>query len=198
MRFAHVAAFVALILVLVSAGCDTSAPIDRKIAADSTLNFAMWKARAMESLTTKQARDFEMVLQEYKFKIMADAEATGSVAIDAKMREKIDGQRISEVMRTGLVARLHRLETERIALEEALMHNLRLRTNPGDEESAQHLQAVRDADKRRLDAVKEDLTDTQRRFDALTESSPYLRAHPEMPKLTPGEPGTASRPSRQG
>jgi len=77
-----------------------------------------------DALTTEQWQDFDEALQEIQFKIKIDApELTASDAVEAKMRERIAGHSVREVMRIGWETKLARLDAEGAQLETFLRMN---------------------------------------------------------------------------
>lgn len=125
------------------------------------------RSRLIHTLTPEQVRDLDQAIIELKYDIMAFAEAKGSDAITSAMLEKIHRLKIREIIGLGFSAKLRRLEVDRAKFQEILDHNTRLRTRPGDYESADFLKTVNSEQARRLEKVIEDIEQIRSKLAAL-------------------------------
>ncbi len=106
------------------------------------------------------ARDqawFDVAIQEFKFQIMLSKQATGSEAIDAALREKINGRKLGDVMRDGLQAYLKRKTSDKDDLEQAILANSKLHIRPGDEDKAKELAEFQENLHNRLTRLQEEV-----------------------------------------
>jgi hypothetical protein len=175
-----VRSWVSLLIACVAfAGCARVEPMERKVRGDSGPGLLAWRAKMADELTPSQWADFNEALQEIKYRIMADGEASGSGAIEEAMLTRIDGHTVREVIITGLSLEVYRVEAERAEAAEALAHNTKLRTRKGDEDSAQYLSSVVNAQQLRLQAAMDKLAPLEERLRA-------LGASPELAKKGPG------------
>jgi hypothetical protein len=142
---------------LAGAGCGPADPLEIKVSAESPIAFSMWESRIRDRLTQGQASGFDEAVQEFKFHIMAQATATGSDAIDAEMRQEIDGRTIRYVLQWGLGWELSRLVAERAEIESAMTGNARLRTRPGDTASEDYLREFRRKQEAHLQSVDDQI-----------------------------------------
>jgi hypothetical protein len=156
-------------MALVLSACGPRDSLDLKVTAETPLSVSMWRGRVGDKLTPEQWRDFDDALQQVRYDIMQQREATGSNGIDEAMRSKIDGRTIRFVLQLGLGAKLMRLEAEDDVLNEKLAYNRSLRTRPGDDDSAQHLGEVLRSLQRRSEAVKAELADTREKLKLLVD-----------------------------
>lgn len=150
---------VAIVIMTVFAGCKRTPPFQQKVEAESTSAFSMWRAKMGERLTARERELVDKAVQELKFKVMAEGSAHGSTAIDQAVRRQIDGAILYDVVQLGLQERLNRLLTEKSKLERSTTIHTRLRTRPGDEESADVLKTIRADQARRLEKLESEISE---------------------------------------
>ena len=138
-----------------------SDPLERIIQARSAITFAMWQNRATSDFSAAKRKRFEEAFQEIRLKIMADREATGSEAIDAAFRSKIDGRPIREALQLGLESRLLRLRSEANALEGIIDQNTRLQQRQGNSQIREEFHAQLEKHNSRLRQVRADIDATE-------------------------------------
>jgi hypothetical protein len=173
-----------LFAVLALSACQRSAPpLEQKITAGTPGGYMMWRGGLIETLTKQQREDFDDAVKELRLAVMVDGSATGSEAIDAAWRAKIDGLTIREAMRQGYETRLQRLETEHEELGHFIDRNSRLRTNPGDTASADYLARKRDEQNERLEALAKNIAATQAKLAALGPGPTTPEAPAEAPAV---------------
>lgn len=135
------------------------------------MSFALWRSKTGEALTQREWGLFDRAIQETKFKIMADQVASGSEAVERALRERIDGRPLYDVMQNGLQYRLNRILSEKSELERMITENSRLRTRPGDQESADKLAAVRNAQADRMEKLQGQVADAEEDLSELERHS---------------------------
>jgi hypothetical protein len=149
-------------LVFATSGCDRSDP--HVVKAKTPLDFVAWRARAQEQLPTQDWKEFDTLVQEIRFDIMANHEATGSDAVDVALRERIDGHTMNEVMRLGLEGKLNRLDAERAQVEDFMQKNSQLQTREGDTASADYLAKKRTDQTAKRDRLKTEIAANEKRW----------------------------------
>jgi len=181
----------AVFLAAAVGGCGPKDPLDEVLSATTPVDLTFRRSHFARTLTAEQVRDFDQAIIELKYDIMAFAEAKGSDAITSTMLEKIHRLKIREIIGLGLSAKLRRLEIDREKLQEILAHNTRLRTRPGDYESADFLKTVNSEQGQRLEKILGDIKQIRVKLAALqglpAHSEPTNPA-PPPPKRVPGGP----------
>jgi hypothetical protein len=161
----------ALILVcalsfLAAAGCGPSDPLNGKVDAGDGLAFSMWRSNAEHDLAPQQVIYVDRSVQEIKFHIMATGAASGTEAVDAAMRQMINGLTVRELLQKGLGWELERAEAERSALETGMKNNALMTTRPGDTDSAEYLVALKERQAARLRAATDEVNHARERLAA--------------------------------
>lgn len=149
------------------AGCSRADRLAITVDAKSPIAFAMWRAQVGSDFAPAEWHDFDAALQEIRFQITADYQATGSEAVDAALRERINGQAVRAVLVMGTRARLRRLQGDRSELEHFLAENATLRTRPDDRESMAYLRAVHDRQAAQLVEIKTEIAIQEARLSRL-------------------------------
>jgi len=157
----------AVFLAVGVAGCGPKDPLDEVLSATTPVDLTFRRSHFNRTLTPEQVRDFDQAIIELKYDIMAFDEAKGSDAITSAMLEKIHRLKIREIIGLGFSARLRRLEVDRAKLQQMLNHNTRLRTRPGDFESADFLKNVNTEQGRRLEKIIDDIEQIRSKLAAL-------------------------------
>lgn len=164
-------ALVILMLVLVVAGCSRNSPYERTVNAKSQMELSLWRSKVGRELSPREWRLFDRTLEELRLQVMIEKKASGSEAIGKAVFAQIDGQRLYDVMNTGLTRRVERIAAEKEEFDELYGRVERVRTLPGDDESADYLASVRrnhTEKKARLEAdlaeAKQDLADLKQFF----------------------------------
>ena len=142
-----------LVLAVVLTGCQPADPLARKVTASSPIDYATWRSSAAEKLPAETCRDFDDIVQEMKFNVMANQQASGSAGIDDATRAKLHGRTVSEILAAGYQMKIARLESERNELESFIKSNATLRTRPGDTASADFLADKSRRQSKQLDAL---------------------------------------------
>jgi hypothetical protein len=151
---------------LAAAGCAPGDPLNGKVDASDGLAFSMWRSSAGHDLTPQQVIDVDRSVQEIKFHIMATGAASGGEAVDAAMRQMINGLTVRQLLQQGLGLELKRAEDERSALETGMKNNALMTTRPGDTDSAEYLVALRERQTARLKAATDEVNQARERLAA--------------------------------
>ncbi|MCW5550281.1 MAG: hypothetical protein KIT44_15065 [Opitutaceae bacterium] len=165
MRFPRL--IILLLLVLFVAGCRPADPLAREITADTAIAFTLWRSRTASQLEQSQWREFDESLQELRFRLMGTKRGGSTETVERELRAWIHGRSIREVLRQAGTVRLDRLTSERDLLEEVIATNARLRTQPGDAESAEYLDYRRSDQGARWEKLVADIEATARRLEEL-------------------------------
>jgi hypothetical protein len=148
------------------------------------MDLVLWRDRVGGGLTPAQCLDFDAALQEIRFNIMADGEATGARAIEEALREKIAGRTVRQVLQIGYESKLARLNADSEKLDSFIRRNAQLR--PVDGISADFLVDVHDEQVSRLRAMDEESEEIGRKLDLLLQRPHSVRRSraplPEAPK----------------
>ena len=172
-------------LSLLGSGCLRSDPHQIRIVAKSAWAFGNWRSREAGSLTLDQWREFDAMIQEIRLRIMGERKATGSVAIDQAMRERIDGRTVGEALRLGCEAKQLRFDRLRVELQQAVHANAWLVTRPGDRESAEYIADFRQRQLQRLDGIVAEFAATEKRLVELDGSPLPPGRAAAMPAVSP-------------
>lgn len=131
-------AFVLTLLgfVLLS-GCARRDPLDNVVQADSGLSLLLWRRDAGGGVAWA---DFDVALQELRFEVMIRGEAHGSEEIEQRVRARIHGHTVREVLLAGWEKRRTRFATERAQLTGFLEKNEQLKDVPGSAEADAYLE----------------------------------------------------------
>lgn len=161
--------------LLSAAGCQRD-PLERKVSAGTATSFSVWRASIDSDGSAETRRLVADALFEIRLKVSGDRElqrltdakpAAPPPPIDDAVRARVDGRILREVVQLGYELRVLRLESELAGLLEAMRKNANLITRPGDVESRQHLDGVRDRQQARVDQYRVDLAAAQRELAPL-------------------------------
>lgn len=171
---------IVLVAALLSAlGCQRD-PLERKVAAGTATSFSVWRASIDSDGSIETRRLVAEALLEIRLKISGDRElqrltdakpAVPPLPVDDAVRARVDGRILREVVQLGYELRVARLESELAGLVEAMRKNANLITRPGDVESRQHLDGLRERQQARVDQYRADLAAAQRELAPLVARS---------------------------
>ena len=153
-------------LSLVCAGCTRVDPLHTPVAAADPAALSEWQRRVASRFLPGLQQEFADALQEIRFSITAQQEATGHDAIASALCKHIDGRTVNEVVLTGCELKLQRLEAERSELRRVMHTNTQLLTKPGDRVGAEYLDRIRGQQQKRLDAIDAEMQVSERRVAA--------------------------------
>ncbi|PTX91252.1 hypothetical protein [Opitutus sp. ER46] len=164
---------IAGLVVLAPTACKRAAAPPPPVQAQTSRGLAEWRRVNSGRHTADEWREFDAMLQEIRLGVMVDREATGSEAIDAVVRQKINGRSFAEVLAIGYGAKRHRLVPLRDELKKTIDGNAWLVTKEGDAAGAAHLASVRARQERQLQEFDAQIAETERQL---------LRLEPQLPK----------------
>jgi hypothetical protein len=170
-------------VLVFGAGCGADELMDRTVTAKSPVAFNAWQSRFASRATPEERRQFETALQEIRYKIMADKEATGSDPISDALRTKVHGRSVREVLQLGVELRLLRLLKEHAALHTVMRQNAMLQTREGDRASEDYLVQFYQKQLARLEKLEEEIEAADRELAPLMD----VTRRSLLPKKTEGE-----------
>lgn len=100
-------------LLLVTAGCQKTDPRKEPVQAQSPSAFMRWRSMIGAEIKADEWREFDAMLQEIRLRVTAEKQASGSEAVEAAMRSRINGLSFIDVIALGYEGRLLRLRPER-------------------------------------------------------------------------------------
>lgn len=182
-------------------GC--GGPLDQKVSAKSPAALASWRANVAGSSSAEHRKRVEDALHEIRMAVAADRErkrilgqpiTPGAEAVDVALAERVNGQRVGDMIQLAGEMKVRRLTSELAGLEDAMNKNAQLITRPGDLESRHHLDGLRDRQKARVEKYREELAAAERELAPLLaaaggrrllgpEDVPLVNAPDEGPQL---------------
>ena len=166
----------ALAAVSLLVGCGPRDPLDQIVSGPTASRFASWRAGIASDSDARTRVRVEDALQEIRASYAAERElkrqleqpvVPGTEMLDEAVRNRVNGQRLRDVLRTGYELRVRRLREELVGLEDAMGKNAQLVTRPGDLESKHHLEGLRDRQMVRLQKYREELAAAERELEAI-------------------------------
>ena len=162
-------------MLLVLAACQRD-PLERRISAGTPTAFSVWRSGFESDSGSELRRRVADALLEIRLKISGDREIerlaspkprVNADSVDDALRAKVHGKTLREVVQLGYELRVARLTSELAGLEEAMRKNANLITRPGDLESRQHLDGLRDRQATRVEQYRADLAAAERELAPL-------------------------------
>ena len=154
-------------VLLFGVGCGARDLMDRTVTAKSPVAFNTFQSRFASRASPEERRQFEAALQEIRYKIMADKEATGSDPISDALRTKVNGRSVREVLQLGVELRLLRLLKEHAALHTVMRQNAMLQTREGDKASEDYLVQFHQKQLARLEKLEAEIEAADRELAPL-------------------------------
>lgn len=102
-----------LAFLMVTAGCQKTDPRKEPVQAQSPSAFMRWRSMIGTEIKADEWREFDAMLQEIRLRVTAEKQASGSEAVEAAMRSRINGLSFSDTIALGYEGRLQRLRPER-------------------------------------------------------------------------------------
>jgi hypothetical protein len=167
------AAWALVTLALVACQRD---PLDRTVSASSPTAFAVWRSGIDSESGPELRRQVNDALLEIRLKVAGDREiqrlagakpSADAGSVDDAVRAKVQGRPLREVLQLGYELRVARLASELAGLQDAMHRNAGLVTRPGDVESRQHLEGLRDRQAGRVEQYKAELAAAERELKPL-------------------------------
>jgi hypothetical protein len=156
-----IGAILLLAIGLMISACNRKPPLEQIVAAPSDSGLMMWKADVAGDFTRQEWQDFDAAVQEIKYGVMIDGEASGSAGVWTATLQKLDGLSVREVLKLGLSHKLERITQDREKFAEYVTHNEQVRVRPGDEDSVDYLRTLREHQDRRIALVSEQIRATE-------------------------------------
>ncbi len=166
----------ALGLVVVALVACQRDPLDRTVSANSPTAFSVWRSGIDSDSGPDLRRQVNDALLEIRLKVAGDREiqrlagakvSADAGSVDDAVRTKVQGRPLREVIQLGYELRVARLTSELAGLQDAMHRNAGLVTRPGDVESRQHLDGLRDRQTGRVEQYKADLAAAERELKPL-------------------------------
>jgi hypothetical protein len=154
-------------ILLCGAGCGPSDPLETRFKVQQAADYDQQRSLLPRGLSAEQLKDFDDAVLALKYDVMTRGEAKGSDAVMEQVVTQISGKTLREILGLGWSAKLHRLEVERVKLQELVDHNARLKTRPGDTASSDFLNSVRDEHARRVAVIVQDQETARRKLAEL-------------------------------
>ncbi len=154
-------------VLIFGGGCGASDLMDQTVSAKSPVAFNAWQSRFASRASSDERRQFETALQEIRYKIMADKEATGSDPISDALRKKVHERSVREVLQLGGELRLLRLLKEHAALHAVMRQNAMLQTREGDKASEDYLVQFHQKQLARLEKLEAEIEAADRELAPL-------------------------------
>ena len=169
-------------MACLSAACVSCTRVDPQhapVAAENVATFATWQRDVAAEFPPDLKPEFADALQEMRFHITAQNEATGHDAIEAVLCQRINARTVEQVLVTGAELKWQRLAAEWDGLQVAINTNANLITKPGDRVAATYLEQTRSQQQQRLDRIAAEIQQVERRLLAHGGTIP---AHPAAEK----------------
>lgn len=181
-------------VAMVGNGCIRRDPWTRPASTDSRAAYEVWLSRLAETVSARDWHRIGEALQEIRIEIMAERErrrtrgaeaGSGAGTIDDALRERIRGRPLREIVQLGFELRRARLTGELVLLERAMDQNDRLVTRPGDLESRQHLDGLRERQMARVATYRLEIDATEHELTPLMKATgkelvPRAMGRPEV------------------
>jgi hypothetical protein len=156
----RISAILLVAIVSMVSACSRKPPLEQIVAAPSDFGLMMWKADVANDFSRQEWQDFDAAVQEIKYSVMIDGEASGSAGVWAATLQKLDGLSVREVLKLGLGHKLERITQDRDKFAEYITHNDQLRVRPGDEDSVDYLRTLQEHQNRRIALLTEQIRAT--------------------------------------
>lgn len=159
-----------IVVLFVTFGCAPQNPLEQRIQARTAVSFEMWKRDALIKLETPERTAFDDAVQEIRFRITAKGIASGSDPVDEALRLEIDGKKARDVILDGLETKLTRLSYDRDEMNRIILSNSRLKTKPGDDDSAAVLNDSRNRQNKAREKLEAEIATVKAQLARLRQS----------------------------
>ena len=165
--------FPVLLFVVASLiGCQRADPWHAPVKAESPSAFSRWRSMASDRIKPEEWREFDALLQEIRLRVTAEKQASGSEAVEAAMRSRIDGRSFRDVLIMGYEAKLQRIEPERKEVQLAMQVNTkRVAVERGTDAGAE-IQRMREHQMKRMSQLDAEIAEAKRRMGELRKMMP--------------------------
>lgn len=154
-------------LLLVAAGCQKTDPRKEPVQAQSPSAFMRWRSMIGTEIKADEWREFDAMLQEIRLRVTAEKQASGSEAVEAAMRSRIDGLSFSDAIALGYEGRLLRLRPERQETLKAMRLNAEGASQLEGLKLADDLERMRQAQAKRLAQLDAQIEEAVKRLKEL-------------------------------
>lgn len=170
MRLASPAFAIALVGIELLAGCGKApvAVLELKISAGDWTDYQRSLQAIADRQTPGERKEFEQALQELKFQAMHGDGPSKNPTLRGDVRAQLAGLSVRDVLVLSGTMRLDRKKEQEAALLRSIAMNARLKTRPGDAESAGVLQGVRAEQAKQLGALRAEIAALTRRIEELS------------------------------
>ncbi|MES2693791.1 MAG: hypothetical protein V4773_09990 [Verrucomicrobiota bacterium] len=117
-----------------------------------------------DRITLEEWREFDAMLQEIRLRVTAEKQASGSEAVEAAMRSRIDGATFKDVIAMGYEARLQRLVPERNEVKYAMNMNARSAGMLEGMKVAGEMDRMRQQQEKRLKQIEDSIAEANKRL----------------------------------
>ncbi|MGH7997774.1 MAG: hypothetical protein ACREFX_15625 [Opitutaceae bacterium] len=153
---------VAILAAVGLAGCGSTNPLDRKVAAPDPNSFQLWLGNADGDWPPADLARFQAAEREIKLNVMADG-ATGEDAVEQGFCERIDGKSVRAVIALGLRDRIDRLRSDLADARRLFADNSKIKGAGAASQAAVDARVAEDRsrmdrDQAALTEAREDLT----------------------------------------
>ena len=156
--------------LLLAAGCQRT--LDNvTVSARSPSSLTFWIGQVATDFSPTTVSEIQEALLEFKLAIMRRGEASGAAAVERKLCTEVDNMSIRALLIRGLELKEERMQIERDLFQEHYTSLMAGRTLPGDTESEEKVQFLRDAAKTRLEKLNADLSANAARLVTLRSSA---------------------------
>lgn len=99
--------------MLMLAGCGApQSLLDAEVRAGSSASFLHWRGRVLETYPKPERAEFEAALQDLRYAEMGGNAAMSGSMIDARVRERVNGRTVRDVLAQAYEARWKRVDEE--------------------------------------------------------------------------------------
>lgn len=154
-------------LLLVTVGCQKTDPRKEPVQAQSPSALMRWRSMVGTEIKPDEWREFDAMVQEIRLRVTAEKQASGSEAVEAAMRNRINGLSFTDVIALGYEGRLLRVRPER----QETLHAMRMNAEGAGQLEGMKLGAemerMRQAQAKRLSQLDAQIDEAVKRLKAL-------------------------------
>ncbi|MDR2675883.1 MAG: hypothetical protein LBC18_13715 [Opitutaceae bacterium] len=173
-RAFHFPAPALLLAVLMAGGC-VKPPYDTPVKAEGIEQLNVSISFLARRLDAAETREIHTCLDEIRLSLMQLQAAGGSAAVNRALCQNVNGLPLKSIVELGYELRIERLEQEKAALEEDLAHKEKLRTRPGDTDSATTLANLKIIGREQLEKINERIGQSKKRLEAFRQQHNLVR-----------------------
>jgi hypothetical protein len=156
----------ALLLAALMAGACRKPPYDTPVKAESVGQLNVSIGFLARQLGTAETREIHACLDEIRLSLMQLEGAGGPAAINRALCQNINGLPLKSIVELGYELRIERIEQEKAALVEDLAYKEKLRTQPGDTDSATTLANLKIVGREQLEKLNDRIEQGRKHLEA--------------------------------